>query len=157
MRISILANTTLLLVLLIAQQILFPTEARSWSPYGMDTGASAQYVARSGVRTAYENLRRHGISWQVIRDEKLPRMLDRVILGLQDRYSHRVLIDTYIPAFTEAFYDEVDKINRENRRGCIQPQTLSLYAEVIIASCKLYLSIDVSLGVQRITNSVGCS
>jgi hypothetical protein len=156
MRTSVLTSSMLLGVLLLAQQAFLPAEARAWSPYGMDAGASAQFVARSGVRTAYENLRRNGISWRTIRDKNLPAMLDRVILGLQDRYSDQVLTDTYIPAFAEAFYDEVDKINRENHYGCVKPQTLDFYAEVIIASCKLYLSIDVSFGLKKVTRPSGC-
>jgi hypothetical protein len=151
MRISALTSSIMLLVLLVIQ---LDTEAGP--PYQMDAEASAQYIASSGVRTAYENLRRNGMSWQDIRDHKLPAMLDRVILGLQDRYSSRVLTDVYIPAFTEAFYDEVNKINRENRFYCVEPKTLNLYAEVIIASCRLHLSVDVSFGVQKVARPFEC-
>jgi hypothetical protein len=149
MRISVLTSSLLLLVLLAAHHV--PAEA-----YRMDAEASAQFVARSGVRTAYENLKRHGMSWKYIRDSKLPAMLDRVILGLQDRYSDEVLTDTYIPAFTEAFYQEVDKINRENSYDCVEPKTLNFYAEVIIASCKLYLNIDVTFSVNKVARPFEC-
>ncbi len=154
MRISVLTYSIVLTVLLLAHQAVVPSEAQAWAR--MDAATSARFVARSGVRTAYENLRRNGLSWQYIRDKKLPKILDRVILGLQDRYSDTVLVDIYIPAFAEAFYDEIDKINYENYRACLKPTVFDFFADIIITACKKYLSINVTISIQKAKRPSRC-
>jgi hypothetical protein len=138
------------LVLILLVPMLFVRIGYAQS-YNQDAREAAEFIARSSVQTAYDNMRKNNISWPTIRDEKLPDMLDRVIQRLQtNNYSRRVLTDVYIPTFTQAFYDEVAKINRRYSYRCLTQDTLDIYVRVIVDACDQYLSIDVSVQVEDI-------
>lgn len=113
--------------------------------FSRDANEVADAIARSSVRTIYNNLRADGISWKKIRDQHMPKILTKSLRTIQQNYSSEVILNDFLPTLLRSYYSEIDKINRENRITCVDATFIVSTIVPFIREC------EVQLGHWRIT------
>jgi phosphoribosylformylglycinamidine (FGAM) synthase PurS component len=88
----------------------------------LDAVHSADFAARTAVQTIYHNLITNGYEWRWIRDEKMPEILIRSVSAIKREAASmdkKLILNTFIPTYISAFFDEIDKLNAEHQTECI--------------------------------------
>lgn len=106
---------------------------------GMDAGEVADKIARSSVRTIYNNLRNDGIPWKTIRDQHMPGILTKSLRTVQRGYSSEAILNDFLPTLLRSYYSEIDKINRENRFTCVEQTFIVKTIVPFIKECEMQL------------------
>ncbi|XOF34618.1 MAG: hypothetical protein ACL93V_04830 [Candidatus Electrothrix sp. YB6] len=115
------------------------------SAFAGDAAKVADYIARSSVRTIYKNMRAEGISWEQIRDQYMPGILNRSLRSIRRDYSRTVILDEFLPTLVNSYYSEIDRINREHSTTCMDSGFIVATMVPFIQAC------ETSLGSWRIT------
>jgi hypothetical protein len=137
-------NRKKLLGLLCGLLLAVPSAAFSQFMRG-DANEVAEAIARSSVRTIYNNLKADGIPWKTIRDQHMPQILTKSLRTIQRSYSSETILNDFLPTLLRSYYSEIDKINRENRFTCVDSTFIVKTIVPFIQEC------EVQLGPWKIT------